>query len=189
MSFSTISSTSPLHKNNKKNTEIRDPGPNIRINNSTINEIEYTKLDNNYAKFELDSDDVYVPQYTCVSMEEFEVGMSPYMHLGLAVDTMMTQLDGYKMARWTSTRPPVQSQNTSPRNIDTIPLNIDDVCNIDTRNPDFIYNPGTGCFDFKDLDAEYIEGKSYMFIHLCMYACVYICIYIYMFYIQLFVFL
>jgi hypothetical protein len=145
--------------------DIRDPGPNIRVNNSAINELNYTKLNNNNAKFELDSDDVYTPQYTCISMEEFEVGMSPYMQLGLAVDTMITQFDGYKIARRALTRPPIQSLNTSPRNIDTIPLDIDDVYNIDTRNPDFMYNPDTGCFDFKDLDSEYIEGRIlYLFV-------------------------
>jgi hypothetical protein len=36
-------------------------------------EIDNTKLENN-GKLDLDSDDVYPPQYTSVSIEEFEVG-------------------------------------------------------------------------------------------------------------------
>ena len=98
-------------------------------------------------------------RYTTVSMTELEIGMSPHMRLGVAVDGLLAQYDAYKVARET-----MEVRRFPPSPIFPPTLSADDVPSVGKererlreREKSFTYNPSTDTFEFEESDGEEVQ--------------------------------
>jgi hypothetical protein len=98
-------------------------------------------------------------RYTTVEMVDLEIGMSPHMMLGVAVDSLQAQYDAYKSAKENRVLRKELSSPSLHRTTVTTDYSEGIGCEREReRERSFIYNPATDTFEFEDLDSTEYEA-------------------------------